>query len=578
VFLPGRDVQVAGGGISSIRQSLSLKSIRGILKRSAALYPSNVALRARKPDGGFLEITYLDLQADVRRMIGGFVQAGIEPGDKVAILSENRPEWVESYLALASMCAAIVPLDTQLKPQEIRHILQDSGARAIIVSEGFRELACEASKRLFPEKLVLSMQSFSALLECREEKCSDINIHPEDLAVLIYTSGTTGSSKAVMLSNLNIASNVDSLFQTIYFDQKDKFLSVLPLHHTFEATCGMLLPLSVGASITYARSLKSREIMEDIRDSRATILIGVPLLFEKMHRGLHRAVKDKSWLARAAFSASMGLVKSIRTLAGNQAGEFIFQGLRRKAGLSSIRLMFSGGAALNMEVGEGLRRLGLPLLQGYGLTETAPVLTVNVANDNLASVGPPIPGVDIKILKPDANGIGEIAASGPNIMMGYYNNEAATEDAFLEGWFLTGDLGFLDEEGCLFITGRAKNVIVSAAGKNIYPEEIETQLLKSPFIAEVLVVGDKNQQSGREDVRALIYPNYEHLDEYEARHQIKLKEAAIEELIRQEIRRECKNLADYKRVKNFSIRDEEFPKTTTRKIKRSLFAEKKVEV
>lgn len=578
MFLPGRDVQVPGGGISSIRQSLSLKSIRGILKHSAALYPSNVALRVKMADGGFLEITYRKLQDNVRRLIGGFVRAGIEPGDKVAILAENRPEWAESYLALASMCAAIVPLDTQLKSQEIRHILQDSEARAIIVSEAFREIACETSKKLFPEKLVLSMESFSALRESQEGESSAFDIRPEDLAALIYTSGTTGNSKAVMLSNLNIASNVDSLFQTIYLDQKDNFLSVLPLHHTFEATCGMLLPLSVGASITYARSLKSRDIIEDIRDSRATILIGVPLLFEKMYRGFLRAIKDKSWLTRAAFSASLGLVKSVRALTGNHSGGFIFQGLRRKAGLSSIRLMFSGGAALNVEVGDSLRRLGLPLLQGYGLTETSPVLTVNVANENLASVGPPIPGVDIKILKPDASGIGEIAASGPNIMMGYYKNEAATEEAFLEGWLLTGDLGFLDEEGCLFITGRAKNVIVSAAGKNIYPEEIETQLLRSPFIAEVLVVGDKSPQSGREDVHAIIYPNYEKLDEYEARQQVKLNEAAVEEILRQDIRRECKNLADYKRIKNFSIRDEEFPKTTTRKIKRSLFAEKKVEV
>jgi long-chain acyl-CoA synthetase len=576
MFLPPREEKTPAAGFSSIRQPRNLSTIRDILEMSASMYSSNVALRIRKSDGGFRETTYGELYENVRRLAGGLVRSGIEPGDKVAILSENRPEWTESYLALSSMCAVAVPLDIQLKAQEIRHILQHSGARAIIASGDLREKALEGSKKLIPENMVFSMESFPEPGGTPERPPFDIR--PEDLAALIYTSGTTGSAKAVMLSNLNIASNVDSLFQTIYFDRNDNFLSILPLHHTFEATCGMLLPLSVGASITYARSLKSRDIMEDIRDSRATIIIGVPLLFEKMYRGLLQGVKNRSWFTRTAFSASMGVARSLRMLTGGPAGSLLFRGLIKKAGLSSIRLMVSGGAPLNPDIGRSLQDIGLPMIQGYGLTETSPVLTVDVPGCNLASVGKPICGVEIRIIKPDSGGIGEIAASGPNIMMGYYGNEAATEETFLEGWLLTGDLGFLDENGCLFITGRAKNVIVSAAGKNIYPEELESQLLKSPLIEEVLVHGDRNPVNGREDVHAIVYPNFEKIDEYASRHRLKLDEAAVEELLKEEITRECRSLADYKKVKHFSIRDEEFPKTTTRKIKRSLFAEKKIEL
>ena len=561
-----------------VREGLGLITIKGMLARSAGLYPYKTALQIRR-GSDFYKVTYKDLKERTEQLSSGLLRKGIKPGDKVAIIGENCPEWVESYIAVASTGAILVPLDTQLKAQEIRHILTDSEAVALIVSNNFKEVTDEATNKLPSLKHTFSMNNLSNLYEAPEPKTLKRQVQLDDLAAIIYTSGTTGQSKGVMLSHRNIMSDVDGSYQIFHYDHHDNFISVLPLHHTFEATCGMLVPLYVGATITYAQSLKSRDIINDIRDSQATMMVGVPLLFEKMYQGITRAVKEKPLLTRMAFSTSNGIVKSIKSITGKRAGGKLFQSLREKAGLSSLRLFVSGGAALNVEVGKGFETLGFEIVQGYGLTESSPVLTINtIKNPDHASVGAPIACVELKIMDPDANGIGEIAAKGPNVMLGYYKNPTATEAIMKDGWLLTGDLGYIDKRGCLFITGRAKNLIVSAAGKNIYPEEIEAQLLNSPYIAEVLVIGEKNPQTEREEVHAMIYPNYETFDEYAVKHKITLDTAQIEKILKEEVKHQCSHLADYKRVKHFSLREEEFPKTTTRKIKRYLFVGKKVNV
>ena len=561
-----------------VREGLGLITIKGMLARSAGLYPHQTALQIRR-GGDFYKVSYRDLKERAEQLAAGLSLKGIKFGDRVALIGENCPEWVESYMAVASLGAVLVPLDTQLKSQEIRHILTDSEAVALIATPSFRETVEEATARLAGLKHILPMNNLSALYETPEPKTLKRQVQLDDLAAIIYTSGTTGQSKGVMLSHKNIMADVDSAYQVFQYDHHDNFISVLPLHHTFEATCGMLVPLYVGATITYAQSLKSRDIINDIRDSRATMMVGVPLLYEKMYQGIVRAVKEKPLLTRMAFSTSNGLVRSIKTITGKRAGGQVFKSLREKAGLSTLRLFVSGGAALSPEVGRGFETLGFQIIQGYGLTESAPVLTINtVDNPDHASVGAPVTCVELKIVDPDANGIGEIAAKGPNVMLGYYKNPKATEAVIRDGWLYTGDLGYIDKRGCLYITGRAKNLIVSAAGKNIYPEEVEAQLLNSRFIAEVLVIGEQNPQTGREEVHAIIYPSFEALDEHAAKHKLTMDTAQIEKIIKEEVRHQCGHLADYKRVKHFSLREEEFPKTTTRKIKRYLFVGKKVNV
>ncbi len=562
----------------AIRPGLGQITIKGMLARSAGLYPYKTALQMRRGEE-FYKVTYRELKERADQLSAGLARRGLGPGDRVAILGENCPEWIESYMAVVGMGAVGVPLDSQLKTQEIRHILTDSESKALIVSGNYAETAAEAAGGLPMLKHVFHMNNLSKLYEPSEPRTLKRQVQLEDLAVIIYTSGTTGSSKGVMLTHGNIMSDVDASYQTFRFDHHDSFISVLPLHHTFEATCGMLIALYAGCTITYARSLKPKEIIADIRDAQCTIMVGVPLLFEKIYLGILRGVREKDWLTRMAFAASGGVVKSIKTVTGRRAGGKLFKSLREKAGMSSLRLMVSGGAALNIEVARGFEILGFDLVQGYGLTETSPVLTTNFVKDpDHGSVGAAVPGVELKIIDADANGVGEIAARGPNLMQGYYKNPAATQAVMKDGWFLTGDLGYIDARGCLFITGRAKNVIVSAAGKNIYPEEVEAQLLKSPYIAEALVMGEMNAQTSREEVHAMIYPASEAFDDYAVKHKIKVDEALVEKIIKDEVRRECSNLADYKRVKHFSVREEEFPKTTTKKIKRYLFAGKKVSV
>jgi long-chain acyl-CoA synthetase len=312
---------------------------------------------------------------------------------------------------------------------------------------------------------------------------------PDDVAVIIYTSGTTGKSKGVMLTHKNILSDVWGTKEALELFPEDNFLSVLPLHHTLECTAGFIIPLSSGSRVTYARSLKSKEILEDIKNAGATLLIGVPLLYEKLFTGLRKNIQKKSFFARTSFNLCFNFVKIFKKLTGINLGKAIFKNLREKAGLSCIRMLISGAAPLPTVIPECFDLLGIKFLQGYGLTESSPVLTLSpYSKPKYSSVGKSIPGAELKIFDSDKNGVGEILAKGDMVMKGYYNNPQETDKILKNGWLCTGDLGWKDREGYYYIAGRKKNVIVSSAGKNIYPEEIENQLLQSPFILEALVL------------------------------------------------------------------------------------------
>jgi long-chain acyl-CoA synthetase len=293
-----------------------------------------------------------------------------------------------------------------------------------------------------------------------------------------------------------------------------------------------------------------------------------------MLNGLRKGISEQKQLVQSVVKTNLAIVRGIRRMFKTEPGKVLFKSLRRKAGLDSLRLLISGGAALPLWISDGFREFGFTLFQGYGLTETSPVTNANpVDKIKAASVGPPIPGIEVKIIDPNEEGIGEIAIKGPIVMQGYYKDEEETRKVLREGWFYTGDLGRIDEEDYLFITGRKKSLIVSKAGKNIYPEEVEGELLISEFIEEVLVTGRLNVDTKREEVHAIIYPNWESLDMHSKTEGVDQTETWIQSFFKQEIEKRCKNLADFKRVKSFSIREEEFPKTTTKKIKRFLFQE-----
>jgi len=374
---------------------------------------------------------------------------------------------------------------------------------------------------------------------------------PQDVAVILYTSGTTGRSKGAMLSHANIISNIQGACRLFNLDKRMHTLSFLPINHVFEQVCGILLPLSLGGTVSLAESLK--KLGENLAEVKPSFFLGVPAVYRTFYDRIMKSIQSKP-VSRTLFSfppTRPVIAAKIRKLLGENT------------------IFISGGAALDPEIARGFKMFGIKILQGYGITETSPVIAAEPPEaPRIGTVGLPLPDVQVKILDPDGDGIGEILVRGPNVMLGYYNNPEATAEILVDGWYHTGDLGRLDPNGYLTIHGRAKNLIVTPNGKNVYPEEIEIELLKSPYIAEAMVYGHKVSASS-EEVHAIIFPNLEAIDRHGRElGMMPFPEDELEKLIRGEVMEIGKRLADYKRIRKFTLRDDEFPKTTTRKIKR----------
>ncbi|TFG90212.1 MAG: long-chain fatty acid--CoA ligase, partial [Syntrophobacterales bacterium] len=393
---------------------------------------------------------------------------------------------------------------------------------------------------------LLSFEGF-----CLDERLPDPSHTSKDTALILYTSGTTGRSKGAVLSHGNIVSNIQAAASRFAVDSRMHTLSILPINHVFEQVCGLLLPLSVGGTVSFAESLK--KLGENLVEVRPSFFTGVPALYRLFHDRIMKNVRGQK-LSRLLFSLPLARRLVVSRVKRNFAGGTMF---------------ISGGAALDPEIAKGLMSLGFRIFQGYGVTETSPVISAECpGRSRLGSVGPILDGVEVKIDGAGEDGVGEILVRGPNVMQGYFKNPSATEEVMTDGWYHTGDLGRLDDEGFLFVCGRVRNLIVTPNGKNVYPEEVEIELLKSSFIAEAMVYGHKIDAVS-EEVHALIYPCQEHLHDYERSCNTgPLAEADVEALIRNEVLKACKGLADYKLVKKFTLRQDEFPKTTTRKIKR----------
>ncbi len=552
------------------------KLIPQLVEESARRDPERPALMVHCGGGKVDRISYAQLWDKVVRLSSFIQKAGINPGEHIALLGTNSPEWAITYLAIQSAGCVVVPLDSAQRPQELRHILRHSDSVAIFLAKKFEDVLTEDGEDAFPEMSKFFLENIDTLIKT-ETKPLPVRFPESDdaTAVIIYTSETTGLPKGVVLSHKNIVSDIEGMVHRFPFTARDNFLSVLPVHHAFEATAGFLTPLAMGCGIGYARALRAKEILEDIGEYDATIMLGVPLLFEKFHRGILKGVEQKGRMAKTVFSSLMGFTKLIDSALKIRSGAKIFKKFRQKAGFGNMWLMISGGAAINPETVKFFNHFGIVFCQGYGLTETAPVLTVNPPDRNKPeSVGPPIGGAEIKIDSPNSEGVGEILARGPMVFKGYYKNPEATEKAFTpDGWFRTGDLGKLDEDGYLYIVGRAKNLIVTAGGKNVYPEEIEEKLNDSPYILESLVIGVKKK--GAEEPFAIIVPDFDAIDR---KFGVGWDEEKISEIIKAEVEKVNSQIAPYKRIKGFKIQAEEFPKTSTRKIKRYLYTGKEVEL
>jgi long-chain acyl-CoA synthetase len=512
-------------------------------------------------------LTYSQLGDKVRECAAFLGQ--LKPLEPIGLLSENRPEWGKVYFAILAAGGKVVPVDSLLKENELIQVFSESRMTRLFVSHKYLEIAERVASKLDNPPQIINLETIPSGNASNFEP--DYSNNGDDPAVIIFTSGTTGKSKKVILTHNNLLSNIDGVLRRLAFSPDDKFLSVLPLHHTFEATIGLLAPLLNGCSVYYIKELNSRKILGGMKKHKITIFIGVPLLLEKLYQGIMSGIKKAPLTKRILFSLLMNTAKTVYSLTGRNPGKKLFSGLRQKAGLDSIRLMVSGSAPISVEIIKGFYLLGFNFIEGYGLTETSPVISANsLEKPKFGSVGPVLDNVEVRIDSPNDNGIGEIVVRGPMATPGYEDNPEATAELWKDGWLHTGDLGYLDDDNYLYICGRAKNLIVSAAGKNIYPEEIEAQLSQSPYIQEVVIYGKKSD-AGREEVAALVYPNFELLESELDKISKDITDDDLKATVGGDIRRLCADLADFKRVKHIQYTRDELEKTSTKKIKRYVY-------
>lgn len=504
-------------------------------------------------DDGWKEIRYGDLLRCTKGIASFLVKSGVRPGDRVAIVSENRYEWCASYLAVLMAGGTAVPVDSQLGREEIRNLLNDSGTTLILYSA-----KTEANAGGLIRGVNFDSPLFREIL-----KIADTGNFPEvseeDIASILYTSGTTGKPKGVMLTHRNFCSDAQAVISAGIVTHEDNILSVLPLHHTYPFMCTFLVPLFLGATITYPPGMKGPELLSTMKEKGVTILVAVPQLLELIRNGVLRRFRELPAVLSSLLFCLLKVSGWIRSATGLNIGKLIFSSAHKAMG-RRFRFFASGGARLDPLVMKDLEALGFTVLEGYGLTETSPVVTFNPMGKRKAgSAGRPLPTVEVRIISPSGTGEGEIMIRGPMVMKGYFNNAEATAQVMRDGWFLTGDLGYLDAEGYLFITGRAKEVIVLSSGKNVYPEDVEKEYLKIPLVKEICVTGIEERE-GVESLHAIIVPNVE-----EAR---KERIGNIAESLKWAINKVSVTLPPYMRLRGFSLSSEPLPRTPLGKLKR----------
>jgi long-chain acyl-CoA synthetase len=541
--------------IPVLRDSLGVNTLPELIEYSTDKYGDNIAYRTPRGNAVY-ELSYGRVLDMVKKLARYLTELGVQEGDHVAILGENRPEWGISLFAVSWVGAVAIPLDARASLDDHRFILSYSSAKAVIVSGSCYSTIRGAACELKDLRHIIIMDSIDDICGKYATGVGTGKAEPSGLLEILFTSGTTGDPKGVMLSHGNVISNVDDMHRTIDYNSWDRAFSILPVHHSYECTGGLIATFCSGMSVFYGRGLKSRELLQDLKLARPTIWLSAPLILEKLYLRIHKEV-----------SGQRGLRGIITNLIPRN---IVRKKIRESLGLDDIRLIISGGAALPGWVSEGLLNYGLEVIQGYGLSEASPIISVNPpSKPKPESIGMIIPSSDVEIRETDSEGNGEITARGPNIMRGYYKNRSATERTITgDGWLLTGDIGYFDGDGYLYITGRKKNVIVTRGGKNIFPEEIEEKLAKSPYIEEAIVFSPDDL-----NIQALIYPQMEETGRKLVRTGEPITPENIWGLVREEVRKTNRELEPYKRIRHFAVRLEEFPKTTTRKIKRYLFRE-----
>jgi len=559
-----------------------VSSVRDMLYRSARNFPDRLALEdiANTP---IKKVTFKQLLEYVLKFGNSLQNLGLSKRAHIAVIGENRVQWGIAYLAGMTYNFVVVPIDKNLPPQDIINIIHESESEAIIFSNNYNELMREKRDLLKRLKVFVNIDlpeekdgfhSMTRLIEKGKviEKDELPPLDPTEMAEINFTSGSLGRAKGVMISQKNIVENLMSMTSMIEITEKDRFLSVLPIHHTYECTCGFLCPLYRGSSVHYAQSLKT--VLEDMQKAKATILLGVPLMYDKMFRKISKTISEDKVKSKVV-PPLLKITNFTKKMGWKSSKKVIFKELHHQFG-GAIRLFIAGAAAPDPKVAKGLREFGFNFVQGYGLTETAPILTLNqIDNFKDSAAGLPLKNVQLKINDPSPEGIGEVWAKGPNVMLGYYKNPELTKEVFEGDWFKTGDLGYIDNDGFLHLVGRKKNMILSRTGENVYPEEIEDLVNRSPFVMESLVYGEEDEKHD-EIIAAQIVTDTDAFIEYSGQNGVEINDEMIRKIIDDEIKKVNKQLPLHKQIRKFNIRTEEFEKTTTQKIKRYLVKKEKI--
>ncbi len=518
-----------------------------------------------------LLLTYKDIGEYIHQISQYLRSIGLDKGDKIGLTGKNSPEWVLAYLSILSMGGIVVPIDYQLHVNDIEKLMEFAGVKVAFIDEEKYDLMGHGTLR-FKEKIALSPNIENYILNNKAQKEFDIKeSKSNDTAAILFTSGTTGNPKGVMLTHENLVSDCFLAQDNLHVFSTDVFYALLPLHHIYTMLAVFIEAISRGAEIVFGQRIATPVILKDLKTAKVTMFLGVPLLFNKLIKGIMKKIKAKGAL-------TYGLVKLLMAYSGFmkktfkvKVGKKIFKSLLEQASLFNIRILISGGAPLPPETFKQFNQLGLDFVQGYGMTETAPIIALNpVEHFKIKSVGKAIPRIDVKIDSEDGKNIGEILVKGPIVMKEYYKNEGATKEIFdNDGYLKTGDMGYLDKENYLYLTGRKKNIIVTEGGKNVFPEEIEYYYELEDGIDQIMVKGYiKDEKTRSEEIEAVIYPNYDYYYEKFG----ELKKEDIAEKIKNDMEEKRVRINNkfpyYKQVKRLVLLEEAMEMTSTKKIKR----------
>ena len=562
------------GRARKVYQPEIIENYRELLDRVYSKYRNNVAYKYKKKpsEAEVIEKTYGEYIKDVKALSTSLLELGYE-GKKVALIGNNRYEWCTTYMAVTTGNMVIVPIDKALPENEIENLVTRSGAEVVFFDKKYDNVMLKLKEDNNNVNTLISMDDENIngmekytellktgykLLESGSYKYENIKIDSEKMSILLFTSGTTSTPKGVMLSQKNICSNLSDFSSWVKIYPKDTLLSFLPIHHTFECTITFLYGMYSGATVAFCDGLKY--IQKNMKEYKVSILVAVPLVLETMYKKIQKGIKEqgKEALIKKVTKISNSLLKCHIDLRRK-----IFKQILDNFG-GNLRVVLYGAAQMNKETIIGFNNIGVDLVQGYGLTETSPVIAAETDKEKRpGSVGLVFDDLEVKIDNPDKDGVGEILVKGPSVMMGYYENEKATKEAFEDGWFKTGDYGYFDKDEFLYVTGRKKDIIVLRNGKNVYPEEIEVLINKIPYVKESLIYQREKSTTDTMLCAKIVYDK-----ELIENTLGKKTEKEYKEEIWKEIKSINEKLPTFKHVKKIEITTEEFAKTTTQKVKR----------